>query len=263
MAPVVGIGGVLSSEGQWPFYAPLLYTPNSPLKSRERFIHILNGARSGDFAEIYGDAEERFLKIHDRLEQRVVVFGQSFGGLVTTKLGVDHPDKISAAICLAGAQEGVEKMTIAGRVLKHVVGNEAGAADLMRQSEIMCGHIGSIASRWSPHTSLHLISPTVDPLLPCPQGLGLALPEGQKVHKKFIAPLGVPRVILERFFGMPEDADPLYGIPVEHVGIGISPTVRSYSRQVRRNALLSMPPPSVDVATPTPIADYDELPLAA
>lgn len=236
MAPMIGVGGLLSVKTQWHYYSALLGgSSDTQLNAKDRFLPIPDKGLS-NFPEMYGQLEEQLVETHQRLEERTVMFGHSLGALMATMLAIEHPDKVSGVICLAGVQDGVTTETWAGTILRLGLRNPPGAEDLKAESDFMQSHKKNMATRWSPNTSLHLISPTYDQLIPSPQGLGVILPSGQSPEKRYVVPSGLPKFIAQRLLRMPASAEPLRGISVEHVTIALSPSVIRYSREVRRAA---------------------------
>lgn len=241
MAALVGVGGLLSVKTQWAYYAPMLGGSASPLSAKERFLPIPDKGLS-PFDEMYGQLEEQLAKTYERLEERVVLFGHSLGGLMVTELALDNPDKISSVICLAGAQDGIKKLTPTGKILKRFLGNPEHSADLFHDSDMMTEHRERIATEWPSHISLHLISPTYDDLIPAPQGLGLELPEGQQPQRRIIVPRlpGVEFGIRARTKDVPNVRWLRPILPAGHVDIAICPPVIAYTRKVRRAAVESL-----------------------
>jgi hypothetical protein len=155
-----------------------------------------------------------------------------------TKAGVEHPEWISDVVALAGTQAGIKGEKPAAKFLRHMVGNPANAADLQEDSKLMMEHKERIASDWSPNTSLHLISPTSDILIPIQQGLKLVLPKGQKPEKRVVVPRFVPDSWSRRGLRIPADAELIQNawLPADHFNIAMIPAVISYVRNVRREA---------------------------
>lgn len=236
MAPVIGIGGLLSKQVQWGFYSALLGGASSHgLSVKERFWAIPSMGL-GPFDEMYGQLEERLVKTHDRLGERVVLWGHSLGGLMVSQLGLHHPDKVADVVCLAGAQQGVGSLTVAGRALKRALGNPTESGKLLADSDFMKDHMQSLAERWSPTTGMHLVAPTTDYLIPTPWGLGIKLPEGQQPTKKYVAPHGIPGALIRKVMRLGDDVDLMRDVPADHISLPVTPSVINYMRQVRRSA---------------------------
>ncbi len=248
MAPIIAIGGLKSDITPWHVYSPLLAGGgDSPLATSERFKPILKGGLAG-VDEMYKHLEEGLEEAYDQFGQPMVVAGQSLGGLFATKLGVNHPEKISAVVCLAGVQAGLRDWKPAARVLKRALGNPVTAEDLLEDSAHITEHKEQVASEWSPGTTLHLVSPTTDILVHTQQGLKLELPEGQEPEKRVVVPRiavapFVPRRMGEygvrKALDIPDDAELIQNFwwHADHFNIATIPAVISYIRGVRREAV--------------------------
>ncbi len=238
LAPVVGIGGLLSVKTQWPYYVPLLSGSDGGLSAKERFLPIPDRGLS-PLPEMYGQLEEQLEAIHERVQQRVRLFGHSLGGFMVTKLALDHPDKIETVDCLAGVQDGVEEFTFTGRLLKHLLGNPVHAEDLLRDSDLMIEHRQRIAMEWSARIPLRLTSPTYDDLIPIPQGLGLELPDGQQPERRIIVPRlpGLSFGIREKTQHLENVTELRSFLPASHMDLPLCPPVISSMRQARRDIL--------------------------
>jgi hypothetical protein len=234
MAPIVGIGGLLSIKTQWGFYVPLLSTPSSALSPKDRFLPIPDRGLS-PISEMYGQLEEQLGVLHERLEERVVLFGHSLGALMATKLALDNPDKISAVECLAGVHDGVDELTFSGRLLKRILGSPDHAEDLLSESDFMTVHRAQMATAWPADVPLHLVSPTHDMLIPAPQGLEVALPEEQGPERLIVVPHapGLKASIREKTAHL-DVSELRWLLPADHVSIAVSPPVIGHTRQLRR-----------------------------
>lgn len=254
MAPVLGIGGLLSVKTQWHYYRPLLSDPNSPLGPKERFLPIPDRGLSS-FPEMYGQLEEDFVATQEKLEEKVVLVGHSLGGLMAIKLGLEHPDKTASVVSLAGIQEGIRSLTPTGKLLKWMLKNPPEAENLHPDSDLMQEHKKKIAAEWSPDTSLHLRSPTFDHLIPLPQGLCLELPDGQQPSRKVVGPPGMG-FLLRRISDMPRDVDILPSLPTGHEDMAISLAVIRETRRIRRDEAEGQAsvPAEATVRTPSPLA---------
>lgn len=259
MTSAVAIGGLLTIDRALPFYTPLLSGPStSDLPVRDRFVPIPGGGLS-TLPECYGHLEAKVLKAQERLQERIVLIGHSMGGLIATMIGLEHPDKVSGVICLAGLQEGIRHETLSSLILRTALRNPPGGEDIKHDSDFMKKHKQRIATDWSPDTSLHLVSPTIDDVLLLPQGLGLEMPAGQTADRRYAGlPLPGVEFLLRRVPGMPKDIKLLASIPTSHADIAISPNVVGYTRRLRV-------PPAVDseISKISPPLELDSLPLAA
>ncbi|HET7060000.1 MAG TPA: alpha/beta hydrolase [Candidatus Saccharimonadales bacterium] len=239
LTPIVAIGGLLSVKQQWPFYAPLLKDSSCELGIRNRFFAIPDRGL-GTIEETYGKLEEKLIETHERLDgQRAVLAGHSLGGLMTTMLALEHPDKVSDAVCMAGLQEGIKYDTLTTHALRLLLRHPPGEEDIGYDSDFMTRHKERIAKEWSPDTSLHLVSPSYDDLLLHPQGLRVELPDGQKSQKRVVGPpLPGAEFVLRRIPGMPKDVK-LLGSPilVGHIDLVISWSMLRYARGVRQGGV--------------------------
>lgn len=264
MAPVIAIGGLLSDRTPWRVYSAVLAgdRPEGETSASKRFLALLEGGLAS-YDDMYKQIDEDVQAAYERAGERLVVVCQSLGGYFGTELGADHPEMIAEVICLAGAQAGVDGEKPAARLLKHVVGNPATAADLQEDSALMTEHIEKIASEWSEDTGLHMVSPTFDILIAIQQGLKLKLPPGQTPEKRVVVPrLPIPDAWMRRAVGVPDDAElikSLFG-PVDHFNIALVPAVISYVREVRRAAAGH----ALELAEASPVSTLESLqPLAA
>ena len=192
--------------------------------------------------EMYGELEEQFTAVHERIEKPVMVIGHSLGARMATQLALDHPEKISGVACLAGVQDGIEKFSFTGKILKQLLGNPDHAQNLLKDSDMMREHRARIASEWASHILLQLISPTYDDLIPAPQGLELELPDGQQPERKIVVPH------LPLHFGIREKTAHLENVqelrsilPAGHIDIAICPPVIGATRQARRAIVSGAP----------------------
>lgn len=237
MAPVVGIGGLLSVKTQWFYYTPLLASPGSALSAKERFLPIPDRGLS-PFDEMYGQLKEQLHTLHERLEERVVLFGHSLGALMAIRLGLENPDMVSDVECLAGIQDGVDEFTFSGKALKKLLGSPDHAENLLRGSDFMTEHRREIATEWPAQVPLHLISPTHDVLIPAPQGLEVELPAKQQPNRLIVVPRvpGLHSGIRKKTEHLPNVKELRPLLPAEHVDLPICPAVILHTRQIRRAA---------------------------
>jgi pimeloyl-ACP methyl ester carboxylesterase len=242
MAPVVGIGGVLSEQIQWGYYSLLLSGPDSGLPSKERFFSIPDGGRA-PIDETYGQLEEDLLETHERVGEPMVIWGHSYGGLMATLFALNHPDKTSAVENLASIHDGVDEFTFSGRALKKVMGNPGHAEDLLRESDFMTAHRRIIATKWPSHVPLQLISPTFDILIPAPHGLEVALPRDQEAEKLIVVPRipGLYTSIREKTAHLENVRELRPWLPVGHITLPLSPSVIANTRGLRRAAAANKP----------------------
>lgn len=237
MSHAVGVGGLGSFKNQWPGYKHLMGGSESPLHVSKHFLAIPDHGLS-PVEEMYGELEENFLEVHDHLESKVTLFGHSLGGFMVTRLGIDHPDKISNVVAVAGVQEGVKSITPSGQILKFLLNNPPGEEHIMHESDFIQSHLQRVKTEWDPDVNLHLISPTYDTLIPAPQGLGLEVPDGQSIEKHMIAPNfpGLRRMLRHRY-RLPEDVGFLDNPwAVGHVDIAFSLGLFNYMKQIRRDS---------------------------
>jgi pimeloyl-ACP methyl ester carboxylesterase len=235
MAAIIGVGGLLSVKSHSPLYRPILGGTSGDLSADERF-HPIPERGLGNIDEMYGALEEDVLRTYQRMEgQKSVLVGHSLGGLMVSMLAMNHPDKFAAAICIAGAQSGVRSFSPGARTLKKALGNPSEAEKLLVESDFMRNHQTAMATHWPAAVQLHLISPTVDELIPPAQALAAQIPEGQRAHRNFVAPPMTQR--MRRMLGMPDDARHLRGAPTEHISIALSIATLRYVRGVREHAL--------------------------
>jgi pimeloyl-ACP methyl ester carboxylesterase len=258
LAPILAIGGLLSVKQQWPFYRPLLKDPVCELPVSQRFFAVPDGGR-GTIEETFEQLEERLLETHERLEgQRAVLGGHSLGGLLATMLALEHPDKVSDVVCMAGLQEGLRYDTLSTLALRKILRHPPGEEHIQHDSDFMIRHKERIATEWSQNTSLHLVSPTYDDLLLHPQGLRVELPEGQKSQKRVIGlPIPGAEFLLRRIPGIPKDVKLIPSIyPVGHIDLAVAPALLAYTRRVRRETARQAEAESIvpDIAAAMPLA---------
>ena len=247
MAPVVVIGGLMVLKRHLPLYRPLLSgKTNSELSASDRFFPVPDKGL-GDHEEMFEELSSQLINASERLEEPPVVVGHSLGGLMATKFAVEHPDKVSAVVCLAGLQEGIKHETPSSFGLNLLLGRPPGRQLIQHDSDHMTAHKQKIANDWSADVPLHLVASPIDDLLLFPQGLGLELPEGQEPERRVV---GLPGSgFLLRFVpGMPKNTQ-ILGSPViaNHYDIPANISVNRYTRAVRRavaaNVALDQEPP--------------------
>ncbi len=184
MAPVVVLPGVLAGPESKPLYAGILDEQRSIDPPDTTRFHPIPERGLGDKDDMYSQVEEDLLKTYDHLEQPYVLVGHSLGGYFAVKFAMQHPEVVASTICLAGAQEGIQKETLAVKALKSFIENVIGANSdyehLLHDSETMVNFREMLKKSWPEHNSLELISSDRDPLFPLPYGLGVKLPKGQK-----------------------------------------------------------------------------------
>ena len=250
MAPIVMVGGVKSDITPALLYAPLLAgRDQAGLSIEERFFPLYKGGLAS-FEDTYRYLEEGVEEVYEQEGQRVVVASQSLGGVFSTELGARRPDMTEAVICLAGAQAGVEGEKLAAKVLRYSLGNPVTAANLQVGSGFMTEHTERVASEWSPDVPVHLVSSTMDILIPIQQGLKLKLPEGQQPEKRVVVPRFMPESWARRAFGVPDEAELIknfFGI-ADHFNIALTPAVISYIRGVRQEAIGNTVPEGVVIS---------------
>ncbi len=236
MAPIITVGGLKSDITPWRVYSPILASSDAS-PAAERFLPVLQGGLAS-FEDMNKHLEEGIQAAYEQARQRLVVACHSLSGLLVTEAAVDHPEWISDVICMAGLQAGMRGEKAAAKLLKHVLGNPVTAANLQEDSDLMTEHKEKVASEWSPDTSLHIVAPTTDILIPPQQGLSLELPPGQKPEKRMVVPRLMFESVSRRVFGVPDDTEVLKSIfgPADHFNIALTPAVISYIRGVRREA---------------------------
>jgi hypothetical protein len=252
MAPVIAIGGLLTIKRHLPLYRPLLSGQTaSELPASERFFPIPDRGL-GHHEEMFDQLASQVIGAYERLEEPPVLVGHSLGGLMATKFGLEHPDKVSAVVCLAGVQEGIKHETPSSFLLNRFLGSPPGRQLIQHDSDHMTAHKQKIAEDWSADVPLHLISPTFDDLLLLPQGLGLELPEGQEPQRRVV---GLPGTgFLLRFIpGMPKNTQILSSPALaSHVDIPANIGVIRYTRAIRR-AVASNVEPLILSSEPVPL----------
>lgn len=255
MSPVIVFGGMLTIKQLLPFYDKILHSgPDAELPNKERFFPIPKG-HIAEPSEMYKRFEERFIGAQEKIGRPVTVAGHSLGGLMATMVGVEHPDKVDDVVCIAGAQIGVRQESPTTKLLRHWVNRPEEARHIRHDSDFMQEHHHNISTRWSPDVRLHLISPTVDDLIPDQRGLKVELPEGQTADRLIAAPpiLGVMR-LLRAASRLPEDTRLLPSRPTGHVDIAIAGAMVNYAKSVRSGT-----PKPIDI----PIVGSETLPLPA
>lgn len=252
IAPVLGIGGLGSIKQQSAYYAPLLYSSNSNMTTKDRFLPIPDKGLS-TFPEMFGQLEEEFITAVERLGEPATIFGHSLGGYFATELALHHPEKVLAVTCLAGVQDGIKELTLAGKALKYLLGSPETAKELLHDSDRMINHRQRIKNGWPAHVPLHLLVATHDILIPTPQGLELELPNGNQPERGIVVPI-IPRL----GFGIREKTNHLDNVkelrsvlPAEHLDIPVNLAVILHSRQVRRTAAFTTRAESAIVYLPT------------
>lgn len=236
MAPVIVIGPLFGTRHLLPVYRPLLSGDSEP-PAGERFFPVPDMGL-GHHQSMYDRLESQVLKLYEKLQKRLVGVGHSLGGLMLTKLAANNPEIFSDAICLAGAQEGIEHDTPGSLALARVLGQPPGRKLLQHDSPHMTQHREAIATRWSSDVGLHLIGSPVDDLLLPPQGLGLELPEGQMPERRIVGPPGTAW-LLGRITDLPEGTKTLRSGPflIDHYSIPLNPSVIQYTQSVRKAAV--------------------------
>lgn len=234
MAPVIAIGGLLVVKRHLPLYRPLLSgKANSELSASDRFFAVPDKGL-GQHEEMFEELSSQIIKVYERLEEPPVVVGHSLGGLMATKFAVEHPDKVSAVVCLAGLQEGIKDETPSSFLLNLALGKPAGRQLIQHDSDHMTAHKQKVAEDWPADVPLHLISTPIDDLLLFPQGLGLELPEGQEPQRRVV---GLPGTgfLLRLIPGMPKNTRILRSpVLANHYDIPVNIGVLRYTRAIRR-----------------------------
>lgn len=245
MAPVVVIGGLLVPKCLQPLYDPLLRGA-SELPASERFLPVPD-LGLGHHQGMYDRLEQQIASLHEKLQRPIVLAGHSLGALMATKFGADHPEMVSDVACLAGVQNGIKQETPSTRALAYALGHPPGKKLLRHDSDHMTAHRETIAKKWSPDVTLHLLGSLIDDLVVTPQGLNLELPEGQKPERRVVwLPFTSPAI--RRIPGMPKDVEVLRSplLCVDHYFFPLNPAVIRYVRQVRKAAVGNFEPIEVN-----------------
>lgn len=255
MSHVITYGGVLTIKQLLPLYKGILKSGEDSLPDHERFFPIPK-KHLDEPSEMYKRFEDRFLSAHDKINERVVVAGHSLGGLAAAMVGLEHPDKVAAVVCIAGAQSGIKQETAGTLALRRWINMPHVDKHISHDSGFMNEFKERIASEWSPDVSLHLISTPFDDLIVAPQGLGIELPEGQEPSRLLAAP-NLPFVhrALRNLPGLPKGTRILNSRPTTHYDIPRASAVINYTRNVRLEAgNISHPVENLVVSSPASIA---------
>lgn len=240
-APIVVIGGLLSFKTQWHYYIPILRGSPTKLPIKDRFLPIPNHGL-GTFPEMIGELDEQLTEIHQRLEEPVVLVGQSLGALMAEKLALSNPKRVRAVELLAGAHDGIRHLTATGKILHKALGDPDTAQDLFADSDFMAGHREDRAANWPRQIPHRVIAPTYDDLIPAPQGLQLDFPNPEHESEiRVVKPL-LPRMS----FGIEGRTQGIEGIkwlrpifPAGHIDIAICPPVVSGIHELSQTVMES------------------------
>ena len=222
LPPIVAVGGLFTiDELHWIYGKLLARDGASQLSSKDRFIAPYHHGVA-PIEELRNNINERVLRVADRLGEKIYGVGHSLGGLLLTWAAMDNPDVFAGVTCVAGAQEGIRKHTLASKGLRWIAGSPKEAELLRHDSSFMQEHLAQVEEEWPEGVLLDIASTSLDEVIVAPQGFGLR-PKGQEPSKRLIvsswhAVDPITRHIMRK---MPEGVKPLRtSAPiVEHVNI--------------------------------------------
>lgn len=230
----IALGGLGTSPRELWLYANILEDGASVLPKEDRFFPPLDRGRA-DVEEMIGHIEEQIEAVVERVGGPVTAFMHSLGEHLGWAVALRRPELFHKVIGAGGVGPGIESLTPVAQGVKLLLRDAKGAEDIMRASPYMQGHIGAVATSWSPDLQMHRLGTPYDELAAFSDTLGIELPAGQTAEKRVIVP-PIPGIgwTLRKTRGLPADVELIKSaLPALHAFLPLHPKVIQYERQVR------------------------------